>query len=222
MARQSDARKTFLAEATTRYRESLPGSAAEEFLATRGLMAPSITAEVVRFRLGYVADPVVGHESYRGMLAIPYLRWAPGGKWSVVSLRFRCITPDCKHEYHGKYNTLPGDRPRMYNTIALAQNDDTIGICEGEIDAITATACGIPSAGIPGVEAWAKHFREPFLGYEKVFIFADNDDNGQGKSFAKKLASDLPNALIVPAMEGEDVNSMVVKHGKSALTERVA
>jgi 5S rRNA maturation endonuclease (ribonuclease M5) len=180
-----------------------------------------------RFKLGYVTDPLPGHEMFRGMIAIPYLR--PGGL--VASIRFRCIREECKamgegdfsskenHEFHGKYNTVAGDRPRMYNTEDLVTSQDIIAICEGEMDTITAHLCGIPSVGIPGVQLWKKHFREPFLGYEAVFILADGDE--PGRNFAAALKKDLPNGRIIPMPSGEDVNSLALANGKEALLERI-
>ncbi|WP_158881921.1 toprim domain-containing protein [Amycolatopsis anabasis] len=219
MARLSSARKRFLVEATSRYHESLSVSPGVEYLATRGLTAESVRKEVGRFRLGYVADPLPGHEMYRGMLAIPYLRVAPDGEWSVVSLRFRCIREGCEHPNHGKYMSMPGDKPRLYNTLELVRNDDTIAICEGEIDAITATICGVPAIGVAGVESWQPHFREPLLGYETVFILADGDEPGM--RFATSVAKELANAKIIPMPEKEDVNSTVLARGKTALLERI-
>lgn len=219
MARLSAAQKQFLVEATSRYHESLPESPAAEYLAKRGLMGASVAKEVSRFRLGYVDEPLTGHEMYRGMLAIPYLRRDNDGQWSVVSIRFRCIREGCEHQNHGKYMSLPADRPRLYNTLALITEDDEIGMSEGELDALTASACGIPTVGVPGVEAWKDHFTEPFRGYETVYIFADGDDPGM--RFATSVAKKLPNAKIVPMPKGEDVNSTVLKHGKKAFLGRL-
>ncbi|MEO6086936.1 MAG: topoisomerase [Umezawaea sp.] len=221
MSRLSDARKKSLVDATIRYRESLPGSPAEEYLATRGLMGESIATAVGRFRLGFVRDPVPGHEAYRGMLAIPYLRQTPSGQWTVVSIRFRCIVEACDHRFHGKYNTVAGDRPRLYNTVPLAVSEDQIGISEGEIDAITATVSGVPTVGVAGTDAWLPHFAQPFRGYETVWVFQDNDDDGAGHRFATSVAGVLPNAVIVTALPGEDINSMIVKHGKAALLQKL-
>lgn len=181
-------------------------------------MGPTSQKVTDRFRLGYVADPLPGHEMYRGMLAIPYLRQAETGDWSVVSMRFRCIQ-DHNHSGHGKYNTMAGDRPRLYNTRSLVQAHDTIAICEGELDAITALACGIQSVGIPGATAWQPHFREPFLGYESVYVLADGDEAGM--RFARSIAETLPNAKIIPCPPGEDVNSWVLAGGAGQLKERL-
>lgn len=218
MPKLSDTQKKFLADATTQYKESLPGSKAEEFLAARGLSHED--PQVSKFRLGYVAEALPGHDMYRGMLAIPYMRWSPGTGWSVVSMRFRCITDGCDHPNHGKYMSNPGDSPRMYNALALLADHDSIAITEGEIDAITATVCGIPAVGIAGVETWKKHFKEPFLGYETVYVLADGDDPGM--KFAHNVAKELPNTKILPSKLGEDVNSMFTKFGKESLIERMS
>lgn len=137
-----------------------------------------------------------------------------------MSIRFRCVEDhDCKAAGHGKYQTQSGDRPRLYNTEVLSRDDDVVAITEGELDALTAEACGIPAVGVPGSTSWKPYFRELFLGYREVLILADGDDAGE--KFAKTVADSLPNARIVPFPAGEDVNSFVLKNGTEALKERV-
>jgi hypothetical protein len=175
------------------------------------------------FRLGYVEDPAPGHEMYRGMLAIPYIRPYPKPDLSVVSIRFRCIQQH-EHTGHGKYNTQAGDKPRLFNTMALLRPSQTVAITEGELDAITAHVSGIPAVGVPGTQAWndktGPYFREPFLGYREVFVFADGDE--PGLQFAHKVAKSLPNAKVIPMPPGSDVNDLVTKQGKGALLERIS
>ncbi|MGW6624250.1 toprim domain-containing protein [Nocardia sp. NPDC055002] len=190
-------------------------------MGTRSLGFPSIKEKMDRFMLGYVVDPLPGHEMYKGMLAIPYLRWSQEHGWAVVAIRFRCIEDhSCKALRHGKYQTMPGDRPRLYNTMALLETSPIIAITEGEIDAITASVCGIPTVGVPGATSWQQHFREPFLGYREVFILADGDE--PGLDFAKGIAKSLPNGKVIPCPPGEDVNSLVSKQGPKALMERIS
>lgn len=110
-----------------------------------------------------------------------------------------------------KYLTEPGDRPRIYNTVALTAASPIVGITEGEMDAISATLAGLPTVGIPGVNAWEPYWSAMFLGYERVFIFTDGDE--PGRNFGKKLASQLPNASVVHLPDGEDVNSVLVNSG---------
>lgn len=218
MRRRSSSAKQFLEEATNLYHRSLPGSPAEHYLQTRGLGFPSLQQKMAGFKLGYVKDPLPGHEMFTGFLAIPYLRWTADKRQSVVSVRFRCIK-DHEHKGHGKYMTVAGDRPRLFNTLALLSNSVDVAITEGEIDTITAEMCGVPAVGVPGVKAWQPHFREPFLGYRNVFILADGDDAGMG--FAETVAATLPNAKIIPSPAGMDVNSFVSENGPRALVERM-
>lgn len=218
MQRLSESQRTFLRTATERYWASLPGSPAEVYLAKRALNFPSVKPAVDKFMLGYVNDPLPGHEMFRGYLAIPYLRWSQEHGWAVVSIRFRCIQ-DHEHRGHGKYMTVAGDRPRLYNTLALLKESAVIAITEGELDAITAQVAGMPAVGVPGAQAWQSYFREPFLGYREVFVLADGDEPGM--QFAHTVAKELPNAKVIPMPPGEDVNSLVLTKGKQALLERI-
>ena len=208
MQKLSESQRASLREATDHYRESLPGSPAEEYLASRGIPA------VTRFGLGYVADALPGHEMYKGCLSIPYMRWSDWRGWSVASIRFRRLDGG-----NPKYMTVAGDKPRLYNTVALTRYSRDMSIAEGEIDAVTAELAGVPCVGVPGAQMWKPYFRELFMGYRNVNIFADGDE--PGLEFAKQVAKTLPNARIIPMPPGQDVNSIVMEQGKQALLERI-
>lgn len=211
----SESQKSFLLDATLQYAQAMPRSAAEEALESRGLHRK----DVFPFKLGVVDDPLPGHEQYAGMLAIPYIRFNDIDEASVASIRFRCMK-DHDHGHHGKYNTVAGDRPRLYNTRALQTPSDVVAITEGELDAITLHArCDVPAVGLPGVGSWADHFALPFAGYETVWIFGDGDKPGE--TFAKKLADALPNGKVIQLPTGEDVNSLVAVNGPEAILERI-
>lgn len=153
------------------------------------------------------------------MLAIPYLRRSEKDDWTVVSVRFRCIADGCDHYGHGKYNTVTGDTPRLYNTTEIVDNHDRIAITEGELDAVTATLAGIPAVAITGAKTWKPHYREAFVGYERVHILADGDDAGHG--MAEAILRELPNAVANKMPNGEDVNSVVFSEGAQSLRERI-
>ena len=210
MQRLSQSQRNYLWEATCRYRDALAGSPAAEYLSSRGLSEDQVRP----FGLGFVADPLPGHEMYRGCLAIPYMRFSPWRQWSVASIRFRRL-----HGDGPKYMTQAGDKPRLYNTYALTRYSRDMAITEGEIDAITAELSGVPAVGVPGSQMWKPYFRELFLGYRNVNILADGDD--AGLDFAHQVAKTLPNARIIPMPPGEDVNSLVTTQGKAALLERI-
>lgn len=218
MKRLDNSQKAFLKEAAQQYHANLPGSPADGYLTRRGLGWPSIKEQVNKFMLGFVDNPLPGHEMYRGFLAIPYLRKSYEHGWSVVSIRFRCIQ-DHEHVGHGKYMTVAGDRPRLYNTIELLKPAPKVAIAEGEIDAITATIAGIPTVGVPGAHNWQEHFPELFYGYRDVYVLADGDD--AGRKFADTVAGTLPNAKVIPMPTGQDVNSLVAEHGKQELLGRI-
>ena len=198
-------------EATSQYRDALPGSTAAQYLASRGIDPGAVP----QFGLGYVSDPLPGHELYRGCLAIPYMRWSQWRGWSVASIRFRRIDGG-----DPKYWTKKGDKPRLYNTVALTKYHKDIAITEGEIDCITAELAGIPTVGVPGTQTWKSFHKELFLGYRIVNILSDGDE--PGLEFAQGIQKALPNARIIPMPDGEDVNSLVAKHGKHALLERLS
>lgn len=211
--------RQLLQEATSAYHANLSGSPAEGHLADRGLLTKFVKDKTDRFRLGYVDDPLPGHDMYKGMLAIPYIRRDDEGEWSVVSMRFRCLE-DHEHQGHGKYNTVSGDRPRLFNTTALLRPGPRMLVTEGEIDALTAQVYGFDAVAVPGASSWQTHFREPLLGYETVFILADGDKPGM--DFARKVANALPNGRIIPCPPGEDVNSWITtSEGFNQFKERI-
>jgi DNA primase len=167
----------------------------------------------MRFRLGYVDVPLVGHEFFRGRLAIPYLT-----RSGVVSLKFRRLGDMDGPKYLYQSGTVA---KRIFNPEALFDDRPYICICEGELDAITAEQAGLPAVGIAGVDNWQPYFRRVFAGYEKVFILGDNDDKGQGETFAQALGELVPNSRVVLMPEGHDVNSFVKEAGPDALLGKV-
>lgn len=212
MLRLSAAQRQSLKQATSNYANQLPESPAAEYLENRGLLVPG-------YGLGYVKDPLPGHEAYTGYLAIPYLRDTPGVGLTVASIRFRCIRPGCEHAGHGKYTSPAGSVTRLYNTRALTTASRVVAVTEGELDAVTATECGLPAVGVPGAENWKPHYREPLLGYDRVYILADGDEPGE--RFATKVSRELANSVVIRMPPGDDTNSLVVREGRQALLDRI-
>lgn len=209
--RLSSSRLAFLEQATQTYSKALRGSPADEYLTTkRGLNADSKTY----FRLGFVADPLPGHEKYRGCLAIPYVTRA-----GIVAMRYRRLAGDGP-----KYLSEPGEESRLFHPEGFFRHERFICLCEGELDTITAVQAGLPAVGIPGANSWAKFFYRAFDGYDAVFILADQDDKGAGMDFAEKAAGQIKSARIIPMAlggQGYDVNSLVTEHGAEALISKI-
>lgn len=192
--------------------KSPSGSAgAQRYLTEHGIGDYAIAA---KYRLGIVAEPLPGDQSFRGRLAIPYL-----SKSGPVSIKFRRLGDiGAKYLYH------PGQKHRLYNTAACEDAEHVIGICEGEVDAIVATErLDIPTVGIPGVSAWKENGRiwNPiFKDFTRVFIFADGDDAGTG--LATEVAESLGwRARVIQCEPGEDIGSMVAAGRADILKELI-
>jgi DNA primase len=167
-------------------------------------------------RLGFVENPVSGHEKYTGCLSIPYLT-----KAGVAGIRFRRLGDGGGP----KYMSEEGGETRLYNPADFFRHEKFIALCEGEIDTLTAHQAGIPAVGAPGCKAWKGFMARCFDGYEAVFILADTDDKtGDGMKFAETAAAQIKTARIVEmkhAGQGMDVNTFVNELGPQALIEKL-
>lgn len=206
------------------YQEQYQGSPAEMYLNARGLGEGA-----TRFLPGYAGDLVTGHEKYKNHLVIPYLR--PAGVKFTSTVRFRCIRDECvkdfdgdyhfqkgqkeEHGSHSKYQSLPGDTPRLYNTPALVTASPYVAISEGEFSAWAVELDGIPSVAVQGVSAWKDYFDRAFAGYEKVFILGDGDV--AGSQMTEKLATKLPNGVPITLPSGSDPDSLRREQGDGVI-----
>lgn len=200
----------WLTETAGTYAASLPASPAASYLESRGL-DETVAA---MFQLGYVEAPATGHESYRGMLAIPYQTVR-----GTVGFKFRRLNNDGT-----RYLNPTGSRTDIYNVTALLRYTPTVVVCEGEIDTITVHGVvGIPAVGVPGVQNWRRHFPRLFDGVQRVLVLGDNDEKADGtnpgQEFAKRVCEELPQAVNVLLPPGMDANQMLVTHGVQSLRE---
>ena len=151
-------------------------------------------------RLGVVLDPFPGHGKFHGFLAIPYLD--QHGK--PLTIRFRCIQEhDHRQAGHGKYMSTSHDPARVFNIRAIHDADEEIHITEGEIDALTLNAVGLPAIGIPGATGWRPHHRRMLAGFSRVWVWGDPDD--AGAQFTQKVTASMKQAKGV-RLPGTDVN----------------
>ena len=202
--KQSILQKELLGKAAAEYAENI--YQAEDYLKSRG-----IPLEVARLAsLGVVAEPETGHEAFKGRLSIPYIT-----KTGVVDLRFRSLNPAVEPKYMG----MTGAETKMYNVLDVERANDFIGLCEGELDTLTLSACiGIPCVGVPGANSWKKHYTRLLADFERVFVFADGDQ--PGTEFARSLARELP-VTIIQLPDGHDVNSMFVQDGVEYFNQKM-
>ena len=202
--RLSNSQRQFLLQATQRYAGTI--ELAKEYLSSRHLSVE----EASIFHLGVVADPLPGHEPYKGRLAIPYI--TPSG---VVDIRFRAM-----HNEDPKYMGLVGAKTTMFNTKACFVADKYICVTEGEFDCIMmGVKTQHPTIGIPGANNWKPHYAKILDDFEIVIVLADGD--AAGLEFGKKISREIGNVNIISMPEGEDVNSMMVKRGSDWVDERI-
>lgn len=175
------------------------------------LMARGVTQETAATRLlGFVAEPEIGHEQYRGRLAIPYI--TPSG---VIDIRFRALDSD----EGAKYLTRPGASSHMYNVPAFQEDVDVIAICEGEFDTMIASQCGVTAVGIAGANNWKDWYHRAFRDYRRVLVLTDGDS--AGRELGKRIAQQIDVAVVVPMPDGLDVNEFVLQYGADELRKRV-
>lgn len=198
-----DARK-LLDEATRVYHAQI--SLVTDYLRGRGISSEAASM----FRLGYVSDPMIGHEQYMGRLAIPYL--TPTG---TVDIRFRALREDDSP----KYLSRPGAEGHLFGVLALQQDTDTMTICEGELDTIVATAeCGIPAVGVPGSNGWKHWYGRAFSDYRRVIVLCDGDQ--AGRDLGKRVAQQIDTAVVIAMPDGMDVTDVYLAEGVDGVRKR--
>lgn len=200
--------RLFYEKAVTQYQADLAGDArTQQYLLRRGFdQGVAATA-----RLGVVVHPLQGHERLLGRLCIPYLTAA-----GPVNFSFRCLKDhDCKTVRCPKYLPMQsGVEKNMYNVQDTFKDHPFIVVTEGELDALTLSAAGIPAVGLPGVKSWKKHYPKVLEDFPVIYVIGDGDSAGSGLN--DFLAREV-HARQVLLPKGEDVNSYAVKQGQEAV-----
>ena len=203
----SNVQQKLLLEAAQHYAQEINPEALAA-LGERGI------SEVVaaRYMLGTVTDPINGHELHEGWISIPYIT-ALG---HCVGFKFRRID-----DGKPKYGSPTGQKAHLYNVADITIMSPSIIVCEGELDTIIASGVlGIPAVGVPGVQAWKSHYPKLFSGYETIYVIGDNDikedGTNPGAEFAKRVANEVMNSVIVTLPPGMDINDYYLAHGDVA------
>lgn len=206
----SNVQSKLLLEAAQRYAQEISPEAIVA-LAERG-----ISEEVAaRFQLGTITDPINGHEMYEGWISIPYIT----ANNHCVGFKFRRVD-----DGKPKYGSPTGQKAHLYNVTDVLIQSPYIVVCEGELDTvITSGVLGIPAVGVPGVQAWKPHYAKLFSGYDTIYIAGDNDvkedGSNPGQEFAKRIANEIFNSVIVSLPAGMDINDYYLSNGADATKE---
>jgi DNA primase len=202
-----------LEKAATQYGAAMAGSHAAEYLAGRGLSEETVRTH----RIGVVADAMPGHSKYGGMLAIPYLAI----KGYPVALRFRCMEEHNHRENsHGKYNSMPHDPPRLYNSRIIPTTGAEIHVTEGEFDALILNQLGMPAVAIAGANTFPPRHRILLQGFSQVWLWGDGDDSGAEMN--SKIGRSLRQARAIAVPKGKDVNALYLDGGPILINQLLA
>lgn len=189
---------------------------AKEWLAGRGLGLEFAASR----GLGVVKNPLPGHEGMEGYLAIPYLT-----RSGPVNFQFRCTqSHNCKEvPNHSKYKKRKGSPVNIYGVQSLAAATDWLVVTEGEIDALTWQQIGVPALAVPGAENWKDYWGNLLEDFSRVYLAEDGDNAGKDLWIAMSEHVDQSNTMVVRMRmpDGEDSNSMYLKHGKDYLLGRI-
>jgi len=183
------------------------GAAGSAYLEARGLLEVASA-----LRIGEVSatpDPTLAR--YAGRLVVPSL----SARGTVTHITFRCMEDEC--EGHPKYLHWQGLDTRLYNVAAVDSDESTLHICEGQLDAATLVAAGLPAIGVPGAQSWPAHGHRLLQGFDRVLFWADRDDKGASMLLFERIRQRTPHLELVHLPDGHDVNSFYVQQGRDAL-----
>lgn len=200
----TDSQMETLEEAVCKYEAAMTVPAAQ-YLLGRGLDKETVRSH----RLGVVADPIPGHEPYRGMLAIPYLL-----KGQPLRIRFRCLQ-NHEHVGHGKYMQPAGESTIAYNVDAIHTSQHVLHVTEGEFDAMILNQIGLPAIGFPGVSTWQPHHARMLAGFNRLWIWGDPDQ--AGAEWVTKITNRLPRSAKGVKLRHGDVTETYLAGGAKAL-----
>jgi len=200
----TESARRLLQETVTRHQTNVDQVA--EYLSRRGITKEAATI----FHLGYVTHDNPSDTEYAGRISIPYL--TPAGP---VDIRYRAVGEDSP-----KYLSRPGAGTKLFNVKDLLVDSPVLYVCEGEIDAITASAmCGLPTVGVPGANSWQPHFKLLMQDYQRVLVLCDGDE--AGRQFGKTVCKEVDAAVAISMPAGMDVNDVYLQGGREAVLKQV-
>ena len=199
-----------LEEATSKYEAALTVEAVR-YLLGRGLTQETVLTN----RLGVVADPIPGHEPFRGMLAIPYML-----KGKVLRIRFRCIEDHEHRDYgHGKYMQPSGETLIVYGIDSIHEAEHILHVTEGEFDAMILKQEGLPAIAFPGASTFQGHHGRMLAGFNRLWIWGDPD--AAGAEFVQKITNRLPRSARGVKLRHGDVTETYMAGGSEALHDLI-
>lgn len=224
---EEERRSSEILTATAHYYHSRLTSEARRYLEEgRGLTSGTIS----EFQLGWADGTLHAHLAGLGFgggecMAAGVLKRDQAGKLTDFFHR-RIILPSTRrgqvvhlsgralNDGQHKYLHLPGEIGHLFNEDAL--REESVLLCEGILDALTAIQAGFPAVAVQGDQAFKPEFVAKFSRCRRIHIAFDGDESGfKGALKAAELLGDR--ARIVGLPDGEDLNSYLRNHEPSDL-----
>ena len=184
------------------------------YLEDRGLEE----ATIVQARLGYADGNLGAHLLQRGYtpeeIKETGLIRKDGSDYFKDEIIFPCLQYGRAMQLRGKKTQgMKGVPTILYNSDSII-GEDTVYICEGEMDTLTLQQMGFNTIDVPGVHNWKDEWTEEINEAKRVYIVFDQDK--AGISGAEKTASKLgsKSRIVKLPAKGIDVNDWYVKFGK--------
>ncbi|QED30341.1 hypothetical protein FRD01_13650 [Microvenator marinus] len=133
-------------------------------------------------------DPTDETEVRRPKYRTPYDPESSVPVRGLVELRFRNLTKGAPKQARYTQTKLFGAEriPFLANPVLLRlatedvnQSANTLYVCEGEIDTLSAWAMGRVAIGIPGTSSWNDDWCRPWKGCGRVVVLSDPDEAGE-------------------------------------------
>lgn len=151
------------------------------------------------------------------MLAIPYLAI----KGYPVTMRFRCLEEhDHRANGHGKYNSMPDQPARLYNSRVIPRVANEIHVTEGEFDALILNQLGMPAVAAGGANSFAPRHRILLQGFSQVWVWGDGDD--AGAEMNARIGRSLRQARAISVPKGKDVSELFGDGGMPVIMRLLA
>jgi len=122
-------------------------------------------------------------------MVIPYWLEQSG----IDTVRFRDLSGQSAAKYISPRDQRPTVPYQSHAAHELADDYDTLYICEGELNALSVTYAGAPALGSCGSGVWAPEWSRPFRWWSSVVVLCDGDD--AGRKFSERVRDATVEAL---------------------------
>ena len=129
----------------------------------------------------------------------------------VVALKLRPLMGKAEAEARGVTRFLATARSLGIFNVNALEPGQTVIVCEGESDTLTAIASGVAAVGVPGASVFRRQWVQRFAGVDVVFCFDADETGRQGLRKVAGLFAEagLPTPRAIRLGDGMDLNDVI-------------